>query len=53
MCWCFSTDVSREALDEIPDEQRGEVCLCRTCASGERNPKKVEYQINNLLRHRR
>jgi hypothetical protein len=52
-CWCFGTDVSREAFESLPEETRGEACLCHSCASGARNPKRVAHLIDNLLRLRR
>jgi hypothetical protein len=52
-CWCFETDVSLEALKSIPEAARGEACLCRACASGDRHPKRVAHLIENLLRLRR
>lgn len=31
-CWCMHTPVSREALAQLPAEQRGMACLCPACA---------------------
>ncbi len=52
-CWCFSSDVSRDAIDALPEAQRGEACLCSACAANARNPKRVAHLIESLLRQRR
>jgi hypothetical protein len=33
-CWCFTAQVSAEALARVPEEARGAVCLCARCAAG-------------------
>ncbi|TBV01388.1 cysteine-rich CWC family protein [Phytopseudomonas dryadis] len=33
-CWCFSVEVDRQALDELPLETRDRACLCPRCAQG-------------------
>jgi hypothetical protein len=30
-CWCFETRVPRALLALVPEEARGERCICRTC----------------------
>lgn len=37
-CWCFFTSIRPETIERIPDEARGQTCICRTCASGWRPP---------------
>jgi hypothetical protein len=31
-CWCTGVDFSRELLDRLPAEARGQACICPTCA---------------------
>jgi len=31
-CWCWQTQISAPALDAIPAEAKGRVCLCPACA---------------------
>ncbi|QIL82152.1 cysteine-rich CWC family protein [Diaphorobacter sp. HDW4A] len=31
-CWCMNEPVSNEALERIPQEQRGKACICPACA---------------------
>lgn len=33
-CWCFTTKVPRELLERVPEDQKGIVCICRTCING-------------------
>ena len=33
-CWCFDTRVDPAALERLPAERRGKVCLCPRCAQG-------------------
>jgi hypothetical protein len=33
-CWCFSAQIPAEALERIPEESRGQSCLCPRCAAG-------------------
>lgn len=35
-CWCFDIDIDPAVLEAIPDEAKGEVCICEACARGER-----------------
>ncbi|WP_028240516.1 cysteine-rich CWC family protein [Stutzerimonas azotifigens] len=35
-CWCFDVTIAPQALAQIPPAQRGKACLCRRCATGER-----------------
>ena len=30
-CWCESVTISREALEKVPAEAKGKVCVCRKC----------------------
>jgi Cysteine-rich CWC len=32
-CWCSSVKISSEALARVPEEAKGNVCMCATCAS--------------------
>jgi hypothetical protein len=32
-CWCFTAQVSEDALKAIPEEARGQVCICPRCAA--------------------
>jgi hypothetical protein len=36
-CWCWRVKASPEALQRVPAELRGRVCLCRECLTGMRN----------------
>lgn len=31
-CWCMQTPVSKEALNRLPAETRGQSCICPLCA---------------------
>ena len=35
-CWCFHTQISAQALNELPDEQRHRACLCPECATAQK-----------------
>ena len=52
-CWCFAETVDEAAIVKISDKSRDIACLCRSCASGRQNPKKVTRQVEDLLRMRR
>lgn len=30
-CWCETVKISREALERVPEEAKGKVCVCRKC----------------------
>jgi hypothetical protein len=32
-CWCFSAEISPEALAQVPAEQQGVACVCARCAT--------------------
>ena len=32
-CWCTQVDFSTALLERVPQEARGQACICRTCAS--------------------
>ena len=32
-CWCFSEFIARDAIERVPPEQRGVVCICRNCGA--------------------
>jgi hypothetical protein len=32
-CWCFSADISPEALAQVPADQQGLACVCAQCAA--------------------
>jgi Cysteine-rich CWC len=31
-CWCFTANISPEALAPLPEEARGKICICARCA---------------------
>jgi hypothetical protein len=31
-CWCFTAQLSDQALAAVPEEARGLVCICPRCA---------------------
>ena len=31
-CWCTQVDFSRELLERLPPEARGQACICAACA---------------------
>jgi len=31
-CWCFEAVISPTALDAVPEEALGKICICRRCA---------------------
>ena len=31
-CWCSTTTIPKEALEQIPDHLRKKVCICKKCA---------------------
>jgi hypothetical protein len=33
-CWCTQVVVDRSVLSRIPEEQRGQACICARCAAG-------------------
>lgn len=47
-CWCFSATIPPEVLERVPAEARGEACVCRTCASGQRSPTETLSVITGL-----
>jgi len=36
-CWCRVVDVGPEALDRLPEAQRGAACLCARCLGARGN----------------
>lgn len=30
-CWCMTTKVPKELLDRVPQEKKGESCICEDC----------------------
>ncbi len=38
-CWCFEVKIAPEALERVPEEAKGRVCVCRKCgvATNERD----------------
>ncbi|WP_421924442.1 cysteine-rich CWC family protein [Paenibacillus luteus] len=30
-CWCFYEKFPQELLQQLPDEQRGKACICKSC----------------------
>jgi len=37
-CWCMHTPVSRTALARLPQEERGQRCICPVCARPSEGP---------------
>jgi hypothetical protein len=37
-CWCFEVKIDPEILEQIPEEAKNDVCLCRACATGPEEP---------------
>jgi hypothetical protein len=35
-CWCFTASVRRDVLERVPPQAQGVACVCRRCATGER-----------------
>ncbi|MBX9937374.1 MAG: cysteine-rich CWC family protein [Burkholderiaceae bacterium] len=35
-CWCMNTPVSLLALALLPEQERGQRCICPTCAQGQK-----------------
>lgn len=33
-CWCMTAAMSPSALESIPAEAQGKVCICARCAAG-------------------
>ncbi|MEP6823204.1 MAG: cysteine-rich CWC family protein [Ramlibacter sp.] len=31
-CWCTQVDFSRDLLEKLPAEARGQACICLACA---------------------
>lgn len=31
-CWCMTMPITQEALSDVPEEAKGEVCICQACA---------------------
>jgi hypothetical protein len=34
-CWCFSTPIAAGVIERIPEERRGQACVCQACAAGQ------------------
>ncbi len=30
-CWCMTTKIPKGLLAQIPDEKRGQSCVCKSC----------------------
>lgn len=30
-CWCFHMEIPKSLLDLIPEDKKGESCICRSC----------------------
>lgn len=41
-CWCFSTPIAPGVIERIPEERRGQACVCQACAAGQ------QAQANDL-----
>lgn len=37
-CWCFTAVVTEQARAAIPEEARGQVCICPRCAAATEHP---------------
>ena len=33
-CWCTQANFSKELLERLPAEARGQACICAACAQG-------------------
>ncbi|MGZ5180301.1 MAG: cysteine-rich CWC family protein [Ramlibacter sp.] len=31
-CWCTAATFGRELLEQLPDDRRGQACICASCA---------------------
>ncbi len=51
-CWCFETQIPPEVLERVPPELRGVACVCKACATGQRNPEQILERLHELLRKR-
>jgi len=34
-CWCANVKISVEALEKVPEEAKGKVCVCRKCGESD------------------
>jgi len=48
-CWCFTAEISRQALERIPEAARGVACLCASCATA-REANAVEDLVGRRAR---
>lgn len=30
-CWCMTTKVPKELIDRVPEDKKGQACICRSC----------------------
>jgi hypothetical protein len=37
-CWCANVQISPEALEKVPEEAKGKVCVCRKCGEAPVRP---------------
>lgn len=51
-CWCYVVTISNEVLAKVPDEARGQRCICRTCAAGKQHPHAIAERLAALHRRR-
>jgi hypothetical protein len=41
-CWCFQVKIAEEALERVPEEERGRLCVCQACGMRMRAGKGIE-----------
>ena len=41
-CWCTQVDFNRDVLARVPNEARGQACICRACATKPTAPATVQ-----------
>ena len=44
-CWCAGIEISKKALERVPEEARRKACLCRNCALAGLNRKPTEFPV--------
>lgn len=30
-CWCMTTSIPSELIKRVPEDKKGQACICRTC----------------------
>jgi hypothetical protein len=34
-CWCYTAEINDEAMQRVPEDARGKVCICARCAAAD------------------